>query len=429
MNATNLPACPPAINGAGRDFPISFNWRAGGDWLARIGLTPGNSDVDRATAAIVLQARLVAHLAPDAAISHSRRKAHYHDARRYNGTAFTFSTVPAAIDALAYAGWLDVWKAPPGNRSKGRQSTHKATAALVEAVPIDLITPRLSFDPGELVRLKDGKGDAARLVPYQDTAATRDMRQELRRFNEALRCQTVRLDHPEARADGPAMRCQGVAFMPQQTDCYRVFSRGSFNAGGRLYGPSVQSLPKATRDALTINGERTVEPDFKQLNPQVAYVAIGRPDMADAIERSERNRPGDAYFLPDWPRDLAKRAFNALVCAESERSAVQAIAAMPACPGNTPAEKTEKAARLIRDLKRMHRPLADAGLFHSGVGLKLQRIDSDLTADVLRRTLLEGVPVQPIHDGFRTPKRHAGTVLEAMEAARAAMKTRYAAGI
>lgn len=430
LNAPKVSNTSTAGNAyGGRDVPISYSWRAGGDWLACIGLSPGNSDFDKALAAIALQARLVAHLAPDSAISHSRRRDHYSEARRYNGTPYTYATVPAAIDMLADAGWLEVWKAPPGRHSTGRQSTHKATAALVEAVPIDLLTPRLTFDPGELIRLKDGKGDAARLMRYSDTGATRAMRQELRRFNEALRCQTVRLEHPEARADGPAIRCEGVTFLPQRRDCYRVFSRGTFKEGGRLYGPAVQSLPKPMRDAVTINGERTAEPDFKQLNPQVAYIAIGRPDLADAIERSERNRTGDAYFLPNWDRDLAKRAFNACVCAESERSAVQAIAAMPACPGNTPAEKTAKAARLIRDLKRMHSPLADAGLFHSGAGLRLQRIDSDLTADVLRRTLLEGVPVQPIHDGFRTPERHAGAVLEAMESARAAMKTRYAAGI
>lgn len=429
MNDPKIPSTGKPGNTEARDVPISYSWRAGGEWLERIGLRPGNGDIERATAAIVLQARVVAHLTPDACISHSRRRDHYSEARRYNGTAFSYATVPPAIDMLADCGWLQVWKAPPGHRSKGRQSTHRATSALVEALPIDLITPQLRIEPGELIRLKDGKGDAARLVPYNDTAATRTMRRELQAFNEALRGQTVRLDHPDARADGPAIRCQGVTFLPQQIECYRVFSRGSFNAGGRLYGPAIQSLPKATRDAITINGERTTEPDFKQLNPQIAYIAVGRPDMADEIERSERNRPGDAYWIPGWERTLCKRAFNALVCADSERSATMAIAGLAEMPGETPAHKMASAARLIRDIKRLHRVLADAGLFHSGVGLRLQRIDSDLTADVLRRTLLEGVPVQPIHDGFRTPERHAGTVLEAMAAARHAVKTTYAGGI
>lgn len=429
MTAANIPTPADPGNEQTRDVPISFSWRAGGDWQACIGLPDAGDELTKAKAAIALQARLVAHLAPEACISHSRTRDHYSDARRYNGTAFTYATVPVAIDQLAEAGWLDVWRAPPGHRSKGRQSTHRATAAMVQAVPIDLVTPKLRLARGELIRLKDGKGDAARLAPYSDTAATRSMRREMQAFNEALGCQTVQLEHPGARRNGPAIKCGESTFLPQQRDLYRVFSRRSFAQGGRLYGPWIQNVPKEMRDRLTINGEATAEPDFKQLNPQIAYIAIGRSDIADEIERSERNRPGDAYWQPDWDRSLCKRAFNALVCAESERSAVLAIAALPNMPGETASQKQAKAAQLVREMKRTHRPLADAGIFHSGLGLRLQRIDSDLTADVLRRTLLKGVPVQPIHDSFRCPKRLAGVVQEAMETARAGLKTAYAGGI
>ncbi len=429
MTSRNISTPDSAGNAQSRDVPISYNWCAGGDWLACIGLSDADDDLTKAKAAIALQARLVAHLAPDACISHSRRRDHYSDSRRYNGTTFSFATVPPAIDGLAGAGWLDVRKAPPGNRSAGRQSTHWATPALVQAVPLDLITPKLQLVTGELIRLKDGKGDAARLAPYTDTVATRSMRKEMQGLNEALGCQTVQLEHPGARRDGPAIKCGESTFLPQQREACRIFARGSFTQGGRLYGPWIQNVPKEMRDSLTINGEATAEPDFKQLNPQIAYIAIGRSDIADKIERSERNRPGDAYWLPGWDRPLCKRAFNALVCAETERSAVLAIAALPNMPGETPGQKQLRAAQLVREMKRVHRPLTDAGVFHSGLGLRLQRIDSDLTADVLRRTLLRGVPVQPIHDSFRCPKRLAGVVQEAMEAARASLKTAYAGGI
>ena len=53
-----------------------------------------------------------------------------------------------------------------------------------------------------------------------------------------------------------------------------------------------------------------------------------------------------------------------------------------------------------------------------GVGLRLQRIDSDLVMSVLNRLTERGVPCLPVHDSFIVAKEdHEGLLKEAMEEA------------
>jgi hypothetical protein len=61
-------------------------------------------------------------------------------------------------------------------------------------------------------------------------------------------------------------------------------------------------------------------------------------------------------------------------------------------------------AHLIDTLKRRNPTIADA--LHADQGVRLMRIDSDITIRAMRRCADAGIPVLPVHDAMITPARH-----------------------
>jgi hypothetical protein len=60
-------------------------------------------------------------------------------------------------------------------------------------------------------------------------------------------------------------------FRCNHKDLHRVFSRGSFQLGGRFYGCDVQNISKRLRSHITINGEPTVEIDYSSMHLRMLY--------------------------------------------------------------------------------------------------------------------------------------------------------------
>jgi hypothetical protein len=61
---------------------------------------------------------------------------------------------------------------------------------------------------------------------------------------------------------------------PSSLALSRLFKNGSFNSYGRIHCPA-QSIKKGFRKTLLIDGEQTVELDFKGMSPSLAYVYAG----------------------------------------------------------------------------------------------------------------------------------------------------------
>ncbi len=246
------------------DKPLSFHWRAVDEtWIDDLSLPRSRSRKhDAARRAIILDAALTGIADPGRWISYSRRHDWWAQGKRYRGSAFTYATVPPAVDELGRLGLLYNQVAPPGSR--GRQSCLRATAVLIEAARPALIlppakAPTVIYDPGELIRLKDAGGS---LIDYGGTRRSDAMRREMREINEALRATDIDLSAEDASREGPFLRI-GDATLNQAVDVmHRVFSRGSFARHGRLYGPWWQGVPKNLRQHLTVNDESAVELDY-----------------------------------------------------------------------------------------------------------------------------------------------------------------------
>ena len=123
-----------------------------------------------------------------------------------------------------------------------------------------------------------------------------------------------------------------------------------------------------------------------------------------------RHLPHDPYDLDGWDRPTVKRAFNIMLNAKTTRSAELAVAETM---GGFANQHREQAKRLIAEIEHKHAPVAEH--FGSGIGLRLQRTDSDIAARVLAKSGNEGEFLLCLHDGFRSRRPYADRTREIMD--------------
>jgi hypothetical protein len=371
--------------GTGRDIPITFQFRSDADAMAHLALPPA---ADRRYAdarnAMLTEAKLAADMGRG--LSYSRRRDFYTRGRRYYGDTISYRTVLAAVNQAVNAGLLVERRARPGahRRRRRRQSCIRATpllCRLLEQAPLHSSQP-------EVIWLRDRGG----LVAYEDTSETRRMRREIEAINSSMSKLVLDLDAPGVRKDGRYWIVDETYIVPTPPMVRRIFSRGSFEKGGRLYG-WWQGLPSRYRAAIRINGEPVLEPDFGQFHAAIIYGLRGI------------RLAGDAYETAEFPRSQGKLAFNVALNAANERGAVAAIA------HHLKIERS-RASLLLRAIRRKHKPIAD--VFCSDAGVSLMRIDSEITLHAVKDCQSQGIGVLPVHDSLVVPARHAGNAADAM---------------
>lgn len=392
------------------DAPLRWVW--GADHKALCAVLPMPMAPSRkaaeAMASIVVHAWYEAR-GLDRAISYSRAKSWYAHGDRYGaGSAYGYATVVGAVDALVDADILAAhYKAPPGNQSAGWQSHFRAGRVLRDVADLPAHLPKpFRFGDGAVVRLRDADG---RPVSLPKTREIDRMCKTMETINSALAAHTLTMGpgaDMEVAASGLLLfpkkqdandvswmpqsprlsdgRPVGAAVNPAQMAMHRVFNR-SLDLGGRLYGGWWQGVPSRERRHLLIDGGPTIELDFHHLHPHLLYAYVGR------ILR------GDAYTIEGYEdrRPLMKIAFNVMINASSWPEAQGAIAA--ALEGDS-----EDARQLMHAVARHHAPIRR--LICSGLGLRLQRIDSDVAIAVVKEMAVRcKIGCYPIHDSFIVP--------------------------
>lgn len=185
----------------------------------------------------------------------------------------------------------------------------------------------------------------------------------------------------------------------------RIFSR-SLSLGGRWYGSSFShlQLTKAERQRLLINDCLTIEPDYKALHYSLLYAWEG-------IELTS-----DPYKVEGYSRQTMKLA--SLVLLNSDNlGCFKANVTKSGNPENKALFKSEPnhpalkgfiedmpdgidGADLLAAIKAKHAPIAH--YFGSkDIGLKLQRLDSDILSSAVHSLAALNVPVLPVHDSIR----------------------------
>ena len=146
------------------------------------------------------------------------------------------------------------------------------------------------------------------LVPYENDENTNEMRKRLTTINTCLERhwpdlritnddfivlqERLRLDNEKSPIDF------------SKRILTRIFSNGRFDRGGRFYRAWWHNVPSDYRKYITIDGKRTCEYDYSQLNPHMVYFLRGKKmGSEDAYDR----------VFDGEHRDIVKEAFNAMI--------------------------------------------------------------------------------------------------------------------
>lgn len=178
---------------------------------------------------------------------------------------------------------------------------------------------------------------------------------------------------------------------------HRIFSE-RWEHGGRIYGGWWMHVPKEERQHIRIDGETVTEWDYGRLHPSLLYLREGL--VLDF----------DPYCVPgvEGPRirELGKQTFQRLINRMK-------LTPMRAAKGNL--EMLPQGMLFARYLSLYASRLSPiAKWFNTGVGMSLQREDSDLAAAILERMEAQGIVTLPIHDSFIVQDRHGDTLREEM---------------
>ncbi|MDC1231649.1 hypothetical protein N8391_00295 [bacterium] len=184
---------------------------------------------------------------------------------------------------------------------------------------------------------------------------------------------------------------------PSQLSLTRIFSKASFDHGGRLFAP-IQNYTKQTRKYFYLNGEPTIEIDYSSIHPHMLYHK----------ELLEFNGD-DPYAIEGFDRDAVKVAFNIMLNKEAfgaNKSVAKTIRKVVDCDIDT-AEALEAA------IQTLHSPIAHH--FNTGIGLTLQRRDSDIALLVINTFVNElNRPIICVHDSFIVSVRDTESLILAM---------------
>lgn len=340
---------------------------------------------------------------------------------RYNNRLSYRIHVQLAYEGMCRLGYLEEVKAGVSHGAIGLYLTrYKATTKLircfkeVELATLPVIAGAGSIDETIRVQIKEPEWNVKlsrmdtrkRLVEYTDTDETQVMRNNLSRINQAISSRWIDLELSDEGFLGlqSRMRARDYSFDENdkqldltRTQLYRVFNDIEFRTGGRFYGGWWQNIPKEYRSLIIINGSRTVEADFSSLHPAIIYAKKGLEP------------PVDAYIniLPDLPRDIAKKAFNAMV------NAHKFMQSQPR--GMKLSTYGYKWADVVEAMMQRHETIKEA--FFSGTGGHLQRLDSELAERVMLSFIAYPSPVAilPMHDSFIIHRGYEAELKEFME--------------
>lgn len=265
---------------------------------------------------------------------------------------------------------------------QGLSSIYLPTEALVswlQQVSSRLELQRLEAN-SELLLLSAKLGRQKVLIDYHDDETTQKFRRQLALINDVCRNSKFEVRDREGQACG---------LFPAPLIEYKRNFRDNFASGGRVHC-MLQSLSKARRKELLINGSPTVELDYRSHQPRLLYHLHGL------------EAPTDCYDHPVLPRSLMKaattRSMNCRSPAQAKRMLVELLRNLKD-RGDLPEPLLGLSpAELLKSVFSSH-PLLQRSMSDT-LWKTLQHQESLIALGVMERLALEGYPCLGIHDSF-----------------------------
>ena len=265
--------------------------------------------------------------------------------------------------------------------------------------PADVITTKL--DP---IRLRNTAKD---YIPYRDRPAQREMRSRIDAYNDNL-----------AEAElGLSQTGQEMSGSPNDADilirrqAYRVFSNGSFDQGGRFYGPWWVNTDEDIRKHILIDGEPTIEADFNAMQIHALY------SMRGLNYYGRNNVALDPYTVgmdePDeLKRKIRKRLWSNSFNAVSRTAAIRGYCDWARKQKNCHQYFSLELGPVLDEFLECHPAISD--FRYSGIGLTTQNCDAQVADKILTDLTNQGIVVLGVHDSFIVKERHRALLENAM---------------
>ncbi|PHP29149.1 hypothetical protein [Limimaricola cinnabarinus] len=304
-------------------------------------------------------------------------------------TADRFRTVQ---DWLVKCGHIELVK--KGYNLPGDSQTSRF--ALTEAGAKELEVKDWTFDDfkvyrgREAVRLKDHND---RLCGYDDTPEIDDLRARLDEINAKLDTIDIATTRPLTIHDRKS------EYQGRKVRLHRVFNRGNFDHGGRFYGGWWQNVKSNARAKITIDGQHTIEADFRGFNPAVLLAEAGQSIPEDPYS------PIVGANAPKELRDHAKATLAALLNSKS---------------GSTEEPRDFNSTRWGMTAEDFRNKVLDAfpmvsAMLGTDKGMTLQRLESDLAEEIMLHFVRQGHAILPIHDAFIVQAHLEGELVQVMK--------------
>ncbi|WP_171170400.1 hypothetical protein [Ruegeria sp. HKCCA0370] len=235
-------------------------------------------------------------------------------------------------------------------------------------------------EPDEVLILRDSEKQP---IKYPDTRQTHAMRAALHLINEVNGQADITSIKPLGYKD-VSEDYADLAFSENAKYMRRIFNNGKFEQGGRFHGGWWQYVRKHVRRTVRINGEETVEVDYRGFNPAVLLAKANATIPADPYSAIK------GVAASDILRDHAKSTLAALLNAPTKHIAE---------PRGFDERKHGMTAIEFRQAVLDAYPMVGE-LIGQNAGLKLQREESDLAESVMLHFVQQGHSILPIHDAF-----------------------------
>ena len=251
---------------------------------------------------------------------------------------------------------------------------------------------------GEIV-LRNSDGVA---MQYADTNEITEMRNDLVAYNDLLGQSEIQLTgltsddrslHTDYLLRGTYYNynnARNVRLRPMRLR--RIFNV-DFEHGGRFYG-GIENMPSGLRSKITIGGHSTVELDYSAYQLRMLYHMKGHQYTKDAyaVARGYREELRPIYKIIAL---AALNAENEQACLKGIRNELRKDTTYTDMIGRI----TDARIRpLLTNWVNAHAPIKE--YMYSGVGLQLQRYDSDIAAGILSHFQRKNVLVLSVHDSF-----------------------------
>jgi len=338
-----------------------------------------------------------------------RDRNRYTHIERYHCLRFNRDTLAWLVGRLGEIGFIEHY---PGfqNRETGesRASRMRATWRFalwleeIHGISQSMIGPYKDFRP-DPIQLRDRTKAP---IDYSDTAVTRRMRRDLRAYNQLLSRSNISipLDNPDVQRE---IRTSAI---DMSTNYYRrVFNNGSFELGGRYYGPWWQRLSSDMRRLITINGNPTSELDYGSMNVHLLCSMEGE-------RYADHYQDGDPYLLDDYGQHSRDTLKQILLIALNTGNEAEALGAIRMDLRDREFSISNSEIRSLIDQFRIKHQVISQKLY-SGVGLQLQYTESQVSSYVIKVMTENSIPILNIHDGYIVENRYAPDLMDIMEEA------------